>query len=43
LQYLIKWKGYLESDNTWELVDYIQALQLVKEYKWHQKGRINMT
>ena len=33
LQYLIKWKGYSESDNTWELVDYIQAPQLVKEYE----------
>ena len=43
LQYLVKWKGYPESNNTWEPVDYIQAPQLVKEYKQHQKGRINMT
>ena len=32
LQYLIKWKGYLESDNTWELAVDLQAPQLVKEY-----------
>jgi chromobox protein 1 len=25
LQYLIKWKGYSESDNTWEPVDNVQA------------------
>ncbi len=43
LQYLIKWAGYPESDNTWEPVDYIQAPQLVKEYERHQKGRISMT
>jgi hypothetical protein len=28
LQYLIKWKGYPESDNTWELVKNVQALLL---------------
>ncbi len=43
LQYLIKWKGYLESDNIWEPVNHIQAPQLVKDYKWCQWGRINTT
>src|SRR6266851_7580083 len=41
LQYLVKWKGYLESDNTWEPVNHIQAPQLVKEYEQRQKKHIN--
>src|SRR6266478_5914055 len=32
LQYLIKWKGYPESDNTWEPADQVHAPQLVKQY-----------
>jgi len=32
LQYLIKWKGYPESDNTWEPVDHVQAPQALKKY-----------
>ncbi len=32
LQYLIKWKGYPESDNTWEPADQVHAPQLVKHY-----------
>jgi hypothetical protein len=32
LQYLIKWRGYLESDNTWELVENVQAPLLTQEY-----------
>ncbi len=32
LQYLIKWKGYLESDNTWEPVNNVQVPQLIKKY-----------
>ena len=32
LQYLIKWKGYPESDNTWENVDQIHAPALIKLY-----------
>jgi len=42
LQYLIKWKGYPESNNTWEPVDHIQATQLVKKYERCQKRSINM-
>src|SRR6267142_5123169 len=45
LQYLIKWKGYPESDNTWEDTDQIHAPDLIKLY--HQdnplrriKGRL---
>src|SRR5216683_1794424 len=32
LQYLIKWKGYPESDNTWEPVDNMQAAQLIRKH-----------
>jgi hypothetical protein len=35
LQYLIKWKGYPDHDNTWEPADQIHADDLVKEY--HQR------
>jgi len=36
LQYLIKWKGYPESDNTWEDTDQIHAPNLIKLY--HQNN-----
>ncbi len=32
LQYLIKWKGYPEADNTWEPADQIHAPQIIKAY-----------
>ena len=32
LQYLIKWKGYPESDNTWEPHDQVHAPELLKTY-----------
>jgi hypothetical protein len=32
LQYLIKWKGYPESNNTWENADQIHAPVLIKLY-----------
>src|SRR5258707_15181920 len=32
LQYLIKWKGDPEADNTWEPADQVHAPQLVKTY-----------
>ena len=32
LQYLIKWWGYPESDNTWEPADQVYALDLFWEY-----------
>ena len=35
LQYLIKWKGSPESNNTWEPADLVLALDLLKEYHKH--------
>src|SRR6266850_1577598 len=35
LQYLIKWKGYPEADNTWEPADQIHAPDLLKTYHRH--------
>ncbi len=32
LQYLIKWKGYPESDNTWESADQVHTPLLIKLY-----------
>jgi hypothetical protein len=32
LQYLIKWKGYLESNNTWEKAQDIYASNLIRAY-----------
>src|SRR6266853_1763552 len=36
LQYLIKWTGYLESNNMWEPVKNIQAPSLIKQYHKHR-------
>src|SRR6266403_2249268 len=33
LQYLIKWKGYPDSDNTWEPADQVHAPDLIKHYQ----------
>src|SRR5713226_235758 len=35
LQYFVKWKGYPESDNTWEPAQNIHAPDLLKRY--HQR------
>ena len=32
LQYLLKWKGYLDTNNTWEPADLVHAPQLLKTY-----------
>ena len=36
LQYLIKWKGSPESDNTWEPADQVLAPDLLREYHRHR-------
>src|SRR5579863_5217013 len=41
LQYLLKWKGYLESDNTWEPADQVHTPDLIKAYhRCHQLEQI---
>jgi hypothetical protein len=35
LQYLLKWKGYLEANNTWESEDQLNAPDLLKRYNRH--------
>jgi Chromo (CHRromatin Organisation MOdifier) domain len=35
LQYLLKWKGYPEVDNTWESEDQLNAPDLLKQYNKH--------
>jgi hypothetical protein len=35
LQYLVKWLGYPDSDNTWEPVSQVHAPDLIKQYQ-HQ-------
>src|SRR6266481_5644391 len=39
LQYLIKWKGYPKSDNSWEPADQVHAPDLVKCYQSAAKNR----
>ena len=42
LQFLIQWKGYPESDNTWEPADSVHAPDLIKQYKQRMPSyRIN--
>ena len=36
LQYLIKWKGYPDADNTWESADHVHAPALIQIY--HRKN-----
>jgi hypothetical protein len=31
--YLIKWKGYPTSDNSWEPEDNVNAKELIREYQ----------
>ena len=39
LQYLIKWKGYPDVDNTWESADHVHAPTLVQAY--HRRNPIS--
>ena len=33
LQYLVKWKGYLSSDNTWEPAGNLHTDELIQKYR----------
>jgi hypothetical protein len=33
MHFLVKWKGYLTSDNSWEPTENVHAEELIKEYK----------
>ena len=38
--FLVKWKGYLTSDNSWEKAEDVHAEDLIVEFrKWRAKGR----
>ena len=41
LQYLIKWKGYPDADNTWESADHVHAPTLIQIY--HRKNPLTPT
>src|SRR6266436_2821469 len=43
LQYLIKWKGYPESNNSWEPADQVHAPDLVKCYQSAAKNQSAIT
>ena len=38
LQYLVKWHGYPDSDNTWEPVENLHANDLIQDYEHHWQG-----
>jgi hypothetical protein len=40
LQYLVKWLGYPDSNNTWEPVAQIHAPDLIKQYQQQQHTSI---
>jgi hypothetical protein len=40
LQYLIKWKGYPDSDNTWEPATQIHTPDLIKQYQTQHRSSI---
>ena len=42
-QFLVKWQGYLEHDNTWEPLDYLKKCEeAIKEFRI-RNVRVNRT
>lgn len=42
-QYLLKWKGYPNSENTWENEENLQCFELIKEYQRKKNEKADTT
>jgi Chromo (CHRromatin Organisation MOdifier) domain len=42
LQYLLKWKGFPEAENTWEYEEDVSVEELIKEYQKERRTAIRM-
>ncbi|OHS99113.1 chromobox protein [Tritrichomonas foetus] len=40
-QFLVKWKGYPEEENTWENVSYLNCEKLIRKYMKENKDKID--
>ena len=40
VEYLLKWNGYDEKNNTWEPIENFESEDLIKEFEEKQKSKI---